>query len=234
MLEFPKPGEHALIAGQTGSGKSVFAAETARQFSDAPVVILDVKLDPIWKQLPVGEQSIGIVNSTGELSTLLRLPKRKQPDYVLIHPPRQEIADADALDAYVDVFHEKARRSAFVVDEAYSLHRAGKSGQGLTSLLTRGRSRGQSAIICTQRPCWLSRFCLTEARHFYIFRLIDVQDRRRITEVAPYDPDYKLDKHCFFWYKQGEDAGTVFAPIPLRGDDPGFTAADEDLKHKWV
>jgi hypothetical protein len=44
------------------------------------------------------------------------------------------------------------------------------------ALLTRGRSRNITTITASQRPAFLSRFALTEANHFFVFRDSTQQD----------------------------------------------------------
>lgn len=58
----------------------------------------------------------------------------------------------------------------------------GRAGSGLIALLTRGRSKGISVLMSTQRPAWLSRFCFTEAQKYYIYRLTDRRDSKVLGE----------------------------------------------------
>jgi hypothetical protein len=64
------------------------------------------------------------------------------------------------------------------------LHHQGQAGVGLTSWLTRGRSRRQSFLGGTQRPAWVSRFVFSESDYLSIFSLNLKEDRKRMYEAC--------------------------------------------------
>lgn len=234
MSLWVEKGERGLIVGQTGSGKSVMLQEQCRQAAFAPVVIYDTKNDDGFFDVPMGDETIEVIESQSAFLSIAKKPKRKQPDYILVRPNMQELMNPAMVDAYLITQYDYMPSTYAMVDEAYQLHiAAGKAGPGLLGLLTRGRSRGISTVLCTQRPAWISRFCFTEATKLYVYRLIDLQDRKRIAEISPYHPDMILDKYHFYGYKQGDINGTFYAPLQLRGVDRGYTAPD-DSGIKWI
>ena len=201
------PGQRVLIAGRTGSGKSYFARWIARQMSGG--IILDPKSDVLWLSLP----GVMVVNSY-TIPPELADPK-SGIRWALLRPPPEDLDDAarhfDAV--LVEVVNGWANL-AVVVDELYSLHVAGRPGPGLVALLTRGRSRGLSAIMATQRPAWISRFCLSESDALAGFALNLSDDRRALFAITGKKQFLeRLPPREFLWYIFSSDFLARCAPI---------------------
>jgi hypothetical protein len=112
------------------------------------------------------------------------------------------------------------------IDEAYTFQINGRAGRGLLALLTRGRSRGISTIISTQRPVRLDRACITEARKVYVFALSDNADKKRLDDVIPnFSKLPRPPKHGFYFFEVGMDDPTLMQPIKL---DPAFDTGYTD------
>lgn len=238
----PEHGERALIVGQTGSGKTVFAVWLLRHIPTAPIFIYDTKDEPKFRRLP---NSI-VVTTVQEA---LKAYHDEKIDYVIVEPPVELLGDPEQLDNYLYYHYMNFRDSVCYIDEAYTFHNNGRAFKGLIALLSRGRSRGITTIISTQRPQGISRLCITEAQKVYVFRLADKLDRKRISDVIPNFDDYKLPpKHGFYFFESGEDSAHLLRPVKLdRSLDTGYTdnAAQDEVttshiiqspatKHIWV
>lgn len=209
--------------------------EQARQAPLSPVIIYDTKGDDGFLDVAQDDEILMVVTELDQFDKALRLPSKKRPDYLIVRPHASSLRDPVLLDEYLLRQYEKAGPSYALIDEAYMFHNGGRCGDGLTALLTRGRSKKISTIVATQRPAWLSLFCLTEATRFYIYRVINKDDRKRLSQITPYNPDLLLDKHRFWYYKQGDNAGQEYLPLPLRGTDLGYTPAEvDDLSTIWL
>ena len=228
-----QPGERGLIVGNTGSGKTQMLIAQVRHFARSPVYILDSKEDDGIRNLlreAGDEHGATLSRGLGEFEKFLKL--KKKPDYVRIIPPASELNNPDQLDEYMQLVYQKGQSCLFCIDEAYQVHTRGQAGDGIISLLTRGRSKGISLLACTQRPAWLARFFLTESQKFWVYRLQDIQDRKRLAEAIPYPRDLVLDKYSFFYYKSGDASGKTYGPIPL-SYDPGYVSEPE-ISSRWI
>lgn len=220
----PARGERALIAGQTGSGKTTLACWLIQRLERYPRYILDLKIEPKFKALP---DSI-TTDKHGVAMTALH--RRISVRHVVYRPPAAMVQDPEALDRLLMEHYHTGRDMPIYVDEAYLLHISGRAGPGLVSLLTRGRSRGITTILSTQRPVWVSRFCWSESQHFYILRLSDVKDRARVSDIVPLSPDVLLPRHEWVHWSHDQDAPVRYLPVPME-QSSGYT--DDEL-HRWV
>lgn len=216
-MEYPTKGEHVLIVGQNGSGKSVMLQHLLRQADISPVFVIDSKIDNGFLALARPDESM-IIFSDGlyEFAKWIgKTPARKIPDYVIIRPPASEAAEPFVLDKYLELIHAHYRAPCITaIDELYMLHRGGRAGAGLTGMLTRGRSVDHRLYGCSQRPGWISRFCLSEPSHYYVFRLIDVEDRKRLRHIG-YDDKKTLDNYHFFEYHVKSGIGEYSEPLDV-------------------
>lgn len=214
----PQKGEHALIVGQNGSGKTAFACWLLMRIPEAPIVIYDTKIEPKFTKLPNSK----VITTMDEA---LKLKDDVTVDYIIVQPPVEFMREPKLLDDMLWYHFIHFQNCPAYVDEAYTFHVNGRAGQGLTALLTRGRSKGISTIISTQRPVLLSRFCITESKKVYIFRLSDRSDRKRLNDVVPDYADMEQPiKYGFYFFEVGMDNPVLFKPITLDKDfDTGYT-----------
>lgn len=192
-LIIPQRGERALIVGATGSGKSAFARYVLEHVETSPIIIYDTKIEDKFISLP------GSIIVTGK-SDLNEALDNESIDYIIYRPPIDIVNDPMALDELLMEHYNEYHETVAYIDEIFQFHKGSRHGPGLMSLLTRGRSRGISTIMSSQRPSFLSRFCVTESQHFYVFRLIDYKDKQRLGDVIP-DFSERDDPEDFgFWY----------------------------------
>lgn len=229
----PKRGERVLVAGQTGSGKTVAMAAIARALSQrGRVAVIDTKIEPKYRALPRAR----LVKHPRDFSSSESRFERRDGPAVMIWRPSPDVAqDPQALD---DVLYSLYHRYAgnVVIDELYPFHTGGRAGPGLTALLTRGRSRGITTVMGSQRPTWISRFCVTEAQHYWCYRLVDRQDRKRLSEVIPEFPLEVLpEKYRFHYYHHSLAAPILFSPISIgSGHNPDITDDEVEDAHHWI
>lgn len=226
MDVIPARGERMLIAGQTGSGKTTFATWLLERLENYPRIIIDTKIEPKFAAMP---QSV-VLDDWKEAVKISR--KKAPPRHIVLRPSIEVASDWESMDALLMSHYREMRGLPIYIDEVYQVHSGGRAGPGLIGLLTRGRSRGITTIMSTQRPLWLSRYALTEAQRFAIFRLIDRQDRKRIGEVTPYPSDAVLPR--YYWaYWDGELEGfRLFAPIPYEGG-AGYVDETPSRVERW-
>jgi hypothetical protein len=217
----PTEGEKLLIVGQNGSGKTAFAAWVLERIATAPTLIYDTKEETKFTALPKSRVA-------GDWDGVWEAMDDGESDFVIFRPPLEDLNDPERLDAYLlDHYHSFPQVPAYI-DEAYSFHKNSREGPGLTALFTRGRSRGITTIISSQRPARISRFCITEAQRVAAFRLMDRKDRQRLADVIPNFDRMEAPKPFHFHYFQaGDDYPILYPPVPLtQGMDTGFSMSD--------
>lgn len=205
----PTAGEHAVLVGQNGSGKTVLACWLLLRIPEAPGIIYDTKIEPKFTKLPASR----VVTS---MEAALELKDNPEVDYIIVRPPVEMMREPMALDEMLWQHYLHFSHCFAYIDEAYTFHSNGNAGPGLIALLTRGRSRGISTIVSTQRPVRISRFCFTEAKKAYVLRLVDKADRKRIDDIIPNYSDMPQPvKHGFYFFDAGMEAPILFKPVSI-------------------
>jgi DNA helicase HerA-like ATPase len=205
----PKEGERGFIVGSTGSGKSAFAAWLLSKVTFSPIIIYDTKEDDKFPKLA---NSV-IAYNEHDVNEAVNNPSY---DYIIFRPDVRLSADPEALDNLLYNHYERYSRVGAYIDEAYQFHRSGRAFAGLVAILTRGRSRGITTLISSQRPSMLSRFVLTECQHMYVFHLSDYQDKKRISDIIP-DFDNEVDpvEFGFHYYNVKSRALNRYGPVTI-------------------
>lgn len=210
-LPVVNPDERALILGKTGSGKTTGAAWLLSR-SPGRWVILNSKYDPMLSQLgPSVKWDVGDIFKSLEDSRV-----------VVAHP---EVYDQRSLDETLFDLCETQESVGVMIDELLYLSKGnGQCGQGLISLLTRGRSRGQPMIGCTQRPSGVSQFAYTESTYYGIYNLKSDKDWQRVDDFTQ-RPDLKKvrQNHHWVWYDTNTDQYQEYGPVPYKDIVRRFT-----------
>lgn len=207
LLPRIKPGQRAIMAGRTGSGKSTWARWMLTR-SPGTWLILNPKHSDAYN---------GLSDSTVITSLDLRKIESAMLRYrfVIINPDTLE-SDADTLDAFILSVHNNWRNVGFCCDELYKLHKNGVAGQGLIGWLTRGRELKQSFLGLSQRPAWLSQFVFSETDYIGSMSLVLPDDRKRMEKMTgKLDFDKKLDERDWLWYTVTSDRLNYYGAVPM-------------------
>lgn len=201
------PGERAVLAGRTGSGKSTLGCWLLQQ-SPGHWIILNPKWTMAYKNLP---DSITI-----EGLDLKKIAKAMETHRFTIVNPHSHQTDWELLDALLQWVHENYTSIGICVDESYAIHNGGRAGPGLIGILTRGRELKQSFIGMTQRPAFLSKFLFSEADYIVGMALSMVDDRKRMYEFTGRRIfEEKIAPREWLWYDVAADELRKFNPVPL-------------------
>lgn len=208
-------GQRGILCGHTGSGKT-WGAIFQLQYSPMPlVIVLDTKGEPAFNTLALEDETIGFYESGDDF--LKALYRGNLPTFMIVRPSPHEIAEPLEMDSILMGIYNAKRECLVYVDEAYQWHVSGRAGAGLTGLLTRGRSKGISTLLATQRPAWISRFCFSEAQKFFVYKLNDRKDYKTISDYIPtFDVGIVLQKYNFMYYDNSSDMSEakLYAPVP--------------------
>lgn len=190
MVDFLKPGTRTFITGKTGSGKSTVAATLLKK-SKQRWLIIDPKLDDKIASLkPYRLKKMDVKE--------LFAAWKKGYKYVAITP--QAKTGPYEIDEFILECFESFKDFGIYVDELYFIHNNGNAGPGLTATLTRGRSDKITFMGATQRPAFVSLFCITEADYIAQFRLALDKDRKRIYEVTGIKQMLNNPPSEYSWY----------------------------------
>lgn len=180
-----KTSERILIVGKTGSGKTYLSKYLTRQVKrlvvlDAKATLTDWNLEP-WG----GDTRAKLMGS--------------EPVRARVLPPMNgditEYWEAVLSDCY------KAGNLVVYIDELYSICPPNQKPLNvLWSMYTRGRELGIGVWSSSQRPAWIPLFALSEAEHFFNFRLQLEEDRKRMAAFMGVEVLRTIvDEHGFFY-----------------------------------
>lgn len=225
-------GNRGLLVGKTGSGKSQNAIFQLRHAVGSPVIIFDTKIEDCFFSLPEGDEELEVVNNFDEFKALAKRAAKDWPDYILVRPSADEVRFWEPLDNYTHFVYNNFGKCFIYFDEMLQWHKNMQAGSGLINLLTRGRSRGKTTLMASQRPAWISRFCFTESDKFYVHKLNDQRDYQSLSAVVPNIESVARPPRFHFWhYDTGADmeSPVLFKPVP-------FTPVDNTkiFSRKWL
>lgn len=225
-------GQRGLLVGKTGSGKSQGAMFHLRHTDIWPKIIFDTKIEDFFFSVPEEGEEMELAFSVDDLKAIKKRPIKEQPDYILVRPSAEEVQAFDPLDEYTQFVYNNFGKCFIYFDELTNWHRGMLCGPGLINVLTRGRSRGKTTLMASQRPAWISRSCLTETDKFFIHNLNDEKDVDRLSDVVPQMKKMKkLKRFHFYHYDTAADmdAPALYSPVPE-------TLIDKTkiFRRKWV
>lgn len=198
----PNDTEHYISLGRNGTGKTTAALYllSLESWDRKPWLIVDSK----------GDRDIGVIGKMDGVRVL------KYPDTNLakngLHIIRPRPDQLEWADACFWKIYQRNNVGVFV-DEVFSMDKS----DALDTLLMQGRSKHIPLRICSQRPAWMSRYCLSEPSFFQVFALNDRKDRQRIQEILPreqIDLDQRLPEYHSWWYEVKTDRAFHFSPVP--------------------
>lgn len=195
-------GDRALIVGKSGCGKTTLALALVESMP-RPVLIVDTKYS----------EGIGDHAARHGWPIVNAFPNVLE-DVIVWRPTPLELSDPPTLDLYLDTLLQAKKPVSLYLDELYQLQTAGRAGPGLIGLYTRGRERGFCILGGSQRPAWLSLFCLTESSKYFIMRLDLPQDKKRMAEITD-DPQIAASSigDRYFWYAKNGQQASLIRPI---------------------
>jgi hypothetical protein len=191
-----KQGEHVVIVGDTGTGKTYLESKllSYRKY----ILYLqsktdDIKFDGFRKikvALDVGSNPF---DDGGQRITKWLL----QPKLIDLREQRYQFSRV-----FEKAWHEG--NWTVVVDETFFLTHKLKLGDDLDMLLTQGRSKGITMIVGMQRPAWISRFSLSQATHAFIFRCEGRDVKSLSDSLSPkiVKPVQELTGHDFVYFNR--------------------------------
>lgn len=195
-----KSNEHCFFTGKTQSGKTFCATVYLAGFKN--VIVLDTKglfsFDSIVKDVPLFTQ----------LEDLMKFGEGKA-----IYRPRFEELNEEYYERFFKWIYERMNTICYVDELMQICKNASDIPEYAKGILTRGMERNTAMWSATQRPKTIPLPFMSEATHFFIFRLqLDV-DKKRVQEIIPSEEIMQsIPLHKFWYYNHNLDK-PVFAEL---------------------
>lgn len=197
LAPFPvRQGQHILITGRTGSGKSAMARAllARRRF----LIFFRSKGDEVaWR----------MDRRTRTLRSSLSAMDDGRVERLELAPTPGAARSRESAEM-AEIFYQVMQRAEYkhkggwtlYVDEGKAFDEMGLMPE-LEHLATQGRSKGMSLVVGTQRPTWISRYVISEPSHHISF-WHDGRDRKTLRECVSeshYDALCRVGEYQFVW-----------------------------------
>lgn len=187
--------QHVFIAGKTGSGKTTLAMFLL--FQQKRLIIVDSK------------DSLADWNVENDsVPERIKLKDDK--------PARIRVVYNEPAIELLELAYKVGNVSIYIDEMSALVPPRSKPPQVVYDILQRGRGRNISVWTSTQRPTLIPLESMSEATHFFVFRLNLEKDRKTISANAgiPELPPVP-DEHGFYYYNDQENRMRYFKRLAL-------------------
>ena len=187
-------GEHVLICGRTGTGKTFALKEILKKRVKDNFIIFDYKKQDF--------QNLGfIVKNFREFILALKNKKTKIiiQDELFFSPDTKVLYDT--LEKYTNFIFHNIKNVVVVVDELHNFCQKMFMPSGLKKIVTMGRSFRISFFGASQRTQTIHNNFISETTHKFIFRLELESDRNLILKMMDTKKNFDELKDFEFFYK---------------------------------
>ena len=171
-----KQSEHVTMLGPNGCGKSTLALRLLplRRF----VVAFGTKPKDTTLDYLIHDQRFRIVREW---------PPSPTEERVILWPPIGKMTDVpDQRKAFQDALSDIYEAGSWCVyfDEAWYLDVFLGLRKPINLLLQQARAMNVSIVATSQRPVYISKSFYSEATHLFLWRMVDLPDRKRLLEMS--------------------------------------------------
>lgn len=179
-----KQGEHVLLCGPTGAGKTTLVAPLIEKRAHVVILVSKMK-DPTFETEFKGYK---------RLTSWPKGGPRMYENRVLLWPEPEQTVKATLLkqrEVFGQALNEITRQGkrCVVVDESLMMTDPKLIGLGteIGMMHYYGRSAGISMVDLTQRPSWIPKVIYSSVSHAYVARTRDDMDMRRLGDMGGVD-----------------------------------------------
>lgn len=210
MKFYIKPNEHVFIGGSTGSGKTFLTKAYLKGYKN--YIIYDPKnrftFDPFMSH-EEQEKEIVRINKVSLLDEAIQRTSK------IIYSPIPEEMEKPFYEQFFKWCYFKGNLIV-VVDEAYSVTDQYYIPKYYKHILTRGREMNVGCWTLSQRPSGISTLTMSEATHYFIFRLTYAPDRDKLSKIAGNKTFLIPPKKYEFYYWNRENEGVSLNKLNIR------------------
>jgi len=205
--------ERWAYVGKTGSGKSYLARYNLKKIAAKgwPIVIVDSP-DHFW--LKEKDTKDFARRGPGTIDIPYLTDGRLLDKQVQIYQPESPgYADDDLLSLLEHIYDK--RNMLVYFDELYGIVDANHQPDIFLRLWAQGRKINVGAWCATQRPARIPEIVLSQAENMAIFRMTNINDRKRMAEYTS-TPDIQrkaLTQRYWYYWNQESDVATLMKPI---------------------
>ena len=212
--------DRAILIGATGCGKTLLVRFLMNDPAKPYSVVYDTKglISSPMLQKPQDRWLDYKVYTNFDMLIESQKKRLEEEPRVIYRPPVEEERDYRAQDEFFEWIYDRWYTRVYV-DEAYSILGGTNPSQYLQACLSRGRERGISTVISTQRPARIPVITMSESEHIFVFRLNAATDRARAAELIDVDArefhPANLKDYQFFYFnaRAGQASGKLTLDI---------------------
>lgn len=210
-------GEHVLICGQTGTGKT-FLAETYLAGYKESVVMLDTK-GQYWERKEEKKSAwIGLKENRDfvMVDRLKDLPEAGEKFNKIIYTPVHSEMSFEHYNSFFEWVYNRKHTVAWV-DEVMSVcPNTMKLPEYYRAILTRGRSRRTSVWSLSQRPSGIPNLIISESKNVFCYDLQLPQDREKMANITGVKEFLTMPGYRKFWYWHAGEMKAIKATLQVR------------------
>lgn len=182
----PKPGEHQLALGMTGSGKTHLQNELLHKWPFVAAFATkgnDATMDRLIEHEGFERYPRWLRMSSHDHPRRIIWPPDKNLK-TMVEKQREVFSDAmERIWAEGGRPKENPVGWAVAMDEAWWFAQMLKLTQYIRVYLQQGRSNGISLLAASQRPAWVPTELYSQTTHLFFFKITEKTDLDRISEI---------------------------------------------------
>jgi len=190
----PKRNERSILVGKTGTGKTTLAMEILQAYTFV------LAIDPIHVLREKLPKEYVLCKSPKQLAWHGRSHKK------LLYQPDPDFFGWEWYNEVYELAFHAGNRMVYTDEGLRVMRPNGQAPPYMEACYTAGRQKGVGMITCSQRPAKIDLRVMSEAEHYYAFRLRLREDRERMASLMHEDVLHHPPKgHSFHYWRDSDE-----------------------------